>query len=338
VDTRAGDESRVAAMTDAAGPELSIVIPVYNGADTIRELVTEISALEVPGGLEIVLVHDCGQDNSWEVLKILAAEAQVPMTIIDHSRNYGEHNTVMDGLRHARGRYVITMDDDLQNPPSEVLKLYDLIRDNSLDVVYAVYKKKEHAGWRNLGSRFANAVADWISDKPRGLYLSTFRCMSRFVVDQIVQYRGPFVYIDGLIFQVTRRADAIVVKHLPNRTGRSNYNIPRLIALWTVILVNFSVKPLRLSTMLGVGMFLFGTLFAAYIIIERLFVKSEISGYASLATIMLVFLGIQFLVLGLLGEYIGRIFLSLNGKPQTTIREVITTAAEQDAWAHRRPQ
>jgi glycosyltransferase involved in cell wall biosynthesis len=308
-------------------PELSIVVPVYNGADTIAELVAQVSALEVPGGLEIVLVHDCGQDDSWEILKALAAESSVAMTVIDHSRNFGEHNTVMDGLRHATGRYVITMDDDLQNPPSEILKLYQYLRDRDLDVVYAVYTKKEHAGWRNLGSRFANAVANWITDKPRGLYLSTFRCMNRFLVDQIVQYRGPFVYIDGLIFQVTRKADSVVVKHLPNRTGRSNYTVSSLIALWLVILVTFSVKPLRLSTGLGFVMFLLGMAMAAYIVIERLFVKTEISGYASLATIMLVYSGIQFVVLGLLGEYTGRIFLALNGKPQTVVREIVTSPA-----------
>lgn len=318
---RENDAGTVAA--DATAPELSIVVPVYNGADTIRELVTEVSALEVQGGIEIVLVHDCGRDNSWEILQDLVAESRVPMTIIDHSRNFGEHNTVMDGLRHARGRYIITMDDDLQNPPSEILKLYEAARDGDLDVVYAIYRKKEHAGWRNLGSRFANAVASWISDKPRGLYLSTFRCMNRFLVDQIVQFRGPFVYIDGLIFQVTRRAEAVEVKHLPNRTGRSNYTLSGLVALWVVILVTFSVKPLRLSTLLGFGMSFFGMLFAAYIVAERLFIKNEISGYASLATILLVFSGMQFLLLGLLGEYIGRIFLSLNGKPQTTIRKVI---------------
>lgn len=312
-----------------ARPALSIVVPVYNGEDTIEELVTAISTLDVPGGLEIVLVHDCGRDRSWEIMQSLAAKSHVPMIIINHSRNYGEHNTVMDGLRHARGECVITMDDDLQNPPSEILKLYEYLRNSTLDVVYAVYTKKQHAGWRNLGSKFANMVADWISDKPRGLYLSTFRCMNRFLVDEIIRYQGPFVYIDGLIFQITLKADSVVVKHLPNRTGRTNYTLSRLVSLWLTIFLNFSVKPLRLSTGLGFIMFSFGIIMAAYTIIERLVSSSEISGYASLATIILIFSGTQFLVFGLIGEYIGRIFLTLNGKPQTSIREIIESPRQE---------
>lgn len=306
-------------------PTLSVVVPVYNGADTIEELVTAVCSLPVEGGLEMVLVHDCGTDDSWDILKKIAAGSKTPITIINHARNYGEHNTVMTGLRHARGQYVITMDDDLQNPPEELLKLYQHIRARDLDVVYAVYAKKEHAGWRNLGSKFANQVADWISDKPRGLYLSTFRCMSRFLVDQIVEYRGPFVYIDGLIFQVTRRAESVEVLHLPNRTGRSNYTLARLVNLWATILIGFSVKPLRISTAVGVGMFIGGLLGALYIIIDQWLHGPIVSGWASLACLILVFTGTQLLVLGLLGEYVGRAFLIVNGKPQSAIREVVTS-------------
>lgn len=317
-------------MTGVRIPALSIVVPVYNGADTIEELVTAVSALDVPGGLEIVLVHDCGQDNSWEVMRKLAAQSAVPMTVINHARNYGEHNTVMTGLRHARGDYVITMDDDLQNPPSEILKLYEHIRSRDLDVVYAVYTKKEHATWRNLGSKFANAVADWISDKPRGLYLSTFRCMSRFLVEKLVEYQGPFVYVDGLIFQITLRAESVVVQHLPNRTGRSNYTLSRLVSLWATILMNFSVKPLRISTAIGVGMFAVGMLGAIYIVVEQWLYGPRVSGWASLACLVLVFTGTQLLVLGLLGEYVGRTFLTLNGKPQSAIRDLVTSSKEKE--------
>lgn len=317
-------------MTGVRIPALSIVVPVYNGADTIEELVTAVSALDVPGGLEVVLVHDCGQDNSWEVMRKLAAQSAVPMTVINHARNYGEHNTVMTGLRHARGDYVITMDDDLQNPPSEILKLYEHIRSRDLDVVYAVYTKKEHATWRNLGSKFANAVADWISDKPRGLYLSTFRCMSRFLVEKLVEYQGPFVYVDGLIFQITLRAESVVVQHLPNRTGRSNYTLSRLVSLWATILMNFSVKPLRISTAIGVSMFAVGMLGAIYIVVEQWLYGPRVSGWASLACLVLVFTGTQLLVLGLLGEYVGRTFLTLNGKPQSAIRDLVTSSKEKE--------
>jgi undecaprenyl-phosphate 4-deoxy-4-formamido-L-arabinose transferase len=307
-------------------PALSVVVPVYNGADTIEELVAAVCSLPVEGGLEMVLVHDCGTDNSWDILKQIAARSKTPVTIINHARNYGEHNTVMTGLRHARGQYVITMDDDLQNPPEELLKLYRHLRERDLDVVYAVYAKKEHATWRNLGSKFANRVADWISDKPRGLYLSTFRCMNRFLVDQLTEYHGPFVYIDGLIFQVTRRAESVEVLHLPNRTGRSNYTLSRLVHLWTTVLIGFSVKPLRISTAVGVGMFVVGLLGALYVIIDQWLAGPTVSGWASLACLILVFTGTQLLVLGLLGEYVGRAFLTINGKPQSAIRDIVTSS------------
>jgi len=310
-------------MVNNLTPVLSIVVPVYNGAETIEELVAAVSALEVPGGIEMILVHDCGQDNSWQILKSLAAKSIIPLTLINHSRNYGEHNTVMDGLRHVKGDYIITMDDDLQNPPGEILKLYNHLRCSDLDVVYGVYTKKQHAWWRNIGSRFANRVANWISDKPRNLYLSTFRCMNRFLVDNLIQFSGPYVYIDGLIFQITLKADSIVVQHLPNRTGRTNYTLRRLIHLWLTIFLNFSVKPLRLSIILGLGMFLIGMVGAIDIIVQTLVFGPRVSGWASLATMLLVFTGTQFLMLGLLGEYIGRAFLTLNKKPQSTVREVI---------------
>ena len=137
------------------------------------------------------------------------------MIVLSLSRNFGEHNAVMAGLARARGAYAITMDDDLQNPPEEVVKLYDHTRLSGLDLVYTRYAEKAHAGWRNLGSRFANWVADSLLDKPKGLYLSSFRCMSALVVRSVTRYRGPYPYVDGLIMEVTQRIDSIEVRHLP---------------------------------------------------------------------------------------------------------------------------
>ena len=160
------------------GAGLSIVVPVYRGAATIGTLVAALSRLEPEGGLEIVLVNDGSPDNSDEVCRALLDTATVPLTYIEHARNFGEHNAVMTGLRHARGAYVINMDDDLQNPPEEIVRLFDHARNGKWDVVYTRYGVKQHAGWRNLGSKFANKVADVLLDKPKGLYLSSFRCMS----------------------------------------------------------------------------------------------------------------------------------------------------------------
>jgi glycosyltransferase involved in cell wall biosynthesis len=311
---------------------LSIVVPVYRGAATVGRLVAALSLLRPEGGLEIVLVNDGSPDNSGEVCRALQATATVPVTYLEHARNFGEHNAAMSGLRHARGAYVITMDDDLQNPPEEVVKLYDHARLGNWDVVYTRYAEKRHAGWRNLGSRFANAVADKLLDKPKGLYLSSFRCMSALVVREVAKYRGPYPYIDGLIMQVTQRIASIEVRHLARAEGRSNYTMVRLIRLWLNLATNFSVLPLRLAIFAGAGMGVLGLLGAVLVMAEAL-TGSPPSGWASSMTMMLLIAGVQFLILGVLGEYVGRAFLSANGKPQGVVRQVIGPAV-----ARRQPE
>jgi undecaprenyl-phosphate 4-deoxy-4-formamido-L-arabinose transferase len=309
---------------------LSIVVPVYRGAATVGRLVEALSALDPAGGLEVVLVNDGSPDNSGDVCRALAATARIPVTYIEHARNFGEHNAVMTGLRHARGAYVITMDDDLQNPPEEVLKLYDHARLGDWDVVYTRYAEKKHEGWRNLGSRFANRVADTLLDKPKGLYLSSFRCMSALVVAEIAKYGGPYPYVDGLIMQVTQRIDSIEVLHLARAEDRSNYTLKRLVLLWLNLATNFSILPLRLAILAGVVMGIFGLMGAAVVVTEAM-VSGTPSGWASSMTITLLVAGVQFLILGVLGEYVGRAFLSANGKPQGVVRQVIPARAREDA-------
>ena len=304
-------------------PGLSIVIPVYRGANTIGQVVAELSALRPEGGLEIILVNDGSPDNAGDVCQSLLPNASVPIVYIEHARNYGEHNAVMTGLRRARGDYVITMDDDLQNPPEEVINLYDHSRIGSWDVVYTRYAVKQHAAWRNLGSRFANAVADRLLDKPKGLYLSSFRCMSRLVVESVTRYTGPYPYVDGLIMQVTQRIDSIEVRHLPRIEGRSNYTLTRLVRLWLNLATSFSLAPLRLATFLGIGMSVLGTFGAAATIAEALITRATPSGYASTMVVILLVGGVQSMILGVLGEYVGRTFLSANGKPQGTVRSIV---------------
>jgi undecaprenyl-phosphate 4-deoxy-4-formamido-L-arabinose transferase len=301
---------------------LSIVVPVYNGAATVGALVAALSELRPEGGIEVILVNDGSPDNSGDVCRELARTATIPLTYIEHARNFGEHNAVMTGLRHARGAYVITMDDDLQNPPEEVIRIYDHARQGGFDVVYTRYAVKEHEGWRNIGSRFANWVADQLMDKPKGLYLSSFRCMSALAVSEVVKYRGPYPYIDGLLMQVTQRLDSIVVKHFARAEGRSNYTMRRLIRLWMNLATNFSVLPLRLAVVAGVAMGLLGVLAAAWVVFEALIGETP-SGWASLMTVTLLIAGVQFMILGVLGEYVGRAFMSANGKPQGVVRQVI---------------
>jgi glycosyltransferase involved in cell wall biosynthesis len=307
-------------MADPLRPALTIVVPVYNGAATVGTLVEAVQSLEVPGGLEIVLVVDGSPDNSLEVCRGLLAKATVPITLVNLARNFGEHNAVMAGLHHARGAHVINMDDDLQNPPSELLKILEHAQRTGADVVYTYYAAKEHESWRNWGSRFTNWVADFLLDKPRGLYLSSFRCMSAFLVEQVLRYDGPFAYIDGLILQATQSIERIQVVHLPRAEGRSNYTFRRLVRLWLNMFLNFSVMPLRVATLAGAAFSVLGGLVAIATVVEALFFDTP-RGWASVMAAVLLLSGVQLFILGIVGEYLGRLFLTANRKPQFIVRD-----------------
>jgi glycosyltransferase involved in cell wall biosynthesis len=325
------DKEQTNPETATSGLALSIVIPVYNGAASIAELVRALEDLRIEGGHEIILVNDGSPDDSLAVCCALVDGANVPITLIKLARNFGEHNAVMAGLRHATGAHVITMDDDLQNPPGEVERLLAFAQSGGKEVIYSFYDDKQHPIWRNLGSRFANRVADFVLEKPRGLYLSSFRCMSAFVVREITRYEGPFPYVDGLILQVTHDIDRLMVQHLPRASGRSNYTFRRLMRLWASMFVNFSVMPLRISTITGFVLSGMGALAGAMVVAEAL-TSSPPAGWASLMAAVLLLSGVQLVILGLVGEYLGRLYLTANGKPQSVIREVrrsqITRAAE----------
>ncbi len=241
----------------------------------------------------------------------------VPITLVDLSRNYGEHNAVMAGLRHAGGAHVITMDDDLQNPPEEVERLLAFAQQSGREVIYIHYDEKQHALWRNLGSRFTNWVGGFVIDKPKGFYLSSFRCMSAFVVREVTRYEGPFPYVDGLILQVTQDIDRLLVRHMPRAVGRSNYTMRRLLRLWLSMFVNFSVMPLRLSTAPGFALSLIGTIGSIIVLTEALFFDPP-TGWASLmAAVLLLLSGVQLVILGD-REYLGRLYLT--AKQEAAIR------------------
>jgi glycosyltransferase involved in cell wall biosynthesis len=307
---------------------LSIVVPVYNGAATVGALVDALAGLDIEGGHEIILVNDGSPDDSREVCRQLTLRRDIPVTLVDLSRNFGEHNAVMAGLAQARGDYVINMDDDLQNPPEEVVRLWQYAREHRHDVVYTFYDKKQHAAWRNLGSALANLSADLLLDKPKGLYLSSFRCMSAFLVREVIRHGGPYPYVDGLIMQVTQNIGRLAVTHLPRAVGRSNYTLRKLVRLWLSIFLNFSVAPLRMASFLGICLGILGALAFGVVAYEALVMGGTPQGWGSVMGAVLVLSGVQMLMLGIIGEYLGRLFVTTNARPQYIVRETYGPAAE----------
>lgn len=306
-------------------PALSFVIPLYNSADTIEAVVRDIDALVIAGGHEIVLVNDGSRDATTAVCRALMKTVRTPVIFIEHARNYGEHNAVLTGWRHARGAYVVNLDDDGQNPPAEAAKLHAKAVESGLDVVYGHYADKRHATWRNWGSQFTNRVTDWFLDKPKGFYLSSFRCVSALVSKQVAVNTGPFPYIDGLILQVTQRVGAVEVHHADRVAGQSGYTLRKLVRLWLSTFVNFSVMPLRAATVLGLLMGALGVLGVGVVTYLHLMDRGPEFGWGSLMAALLIFSGTQLVMLGVIGEYVGRMFLTINQRPQSVVRLVERT-------------
>ena len=302
--------------------KVSIVIPVFNGEYSIGRLVNElIAALGDLYNLEIVLVNDNSPDNSEAICISLYHEHPDIVRFFSLARNVGEHNAVMAGLNQASGDYMVIMDDDFQNPISEVVKLLDYATRNDCDVTYTYYKKKQHSMFRNLGSWFNDKVANFMLNKPKDLYLSSFKVLNRFITNEIIKYELPYPYIDGLILRTTDKIATIAVDHHERRAGRSGYTLRKLIRLWLNMFTNFSILPLRVSFIMGALTSALGLLFAILTLIEKFSNPNMPVGYASVIVAVLIFAGIQLVSVGVIGEYVGRIFLSQNRKPQYTIRK-----------------
>ena len=302
---------------------ISIVIPVYNAEDTIEELVDRIlEELKHDQYFEIVLVNDGSTDASEEVCINSYNKNRKEVKFLSLSRNFGEHNAVMAGLNHVSGDYVVIMDDDFQNPVSEVTKLIVFAVENDYDVVYTYYERKKHSFFRNMGSWFNDKIANVMLKKPKNLYLSSFKIMSSFIVTEIIKYDLPFPYIDGLILRITDNIGRIKVKHSKRVQGESGYTFRKLIAVWLNMFTNFSILPLRISITIGFIFAIFGFSFGVQIVYEKLVINPDLPiGYASIIVIVSIFAGIQLIAIGMLGEYLGRIFLSQNKKPQFTIKK-----------------
>jgi len=303
--------------------DLSFVIPVYNGSRTVGEVVRRIHELYADLRFEVVLVNDGSRDDSETVCRELAERHPDTVTFLHLARNFGEHSAVLAGLNHAAGAHVAILDDDGQNPPEEVRRLYDAIRAGGQDVVYGRYRAKRHGWLRNLGSRFNDRVANVMLGKPRELYLSSFKILNRFTVDEITRYTGAFPYIDGLILRTTRNLGQIDVEHLRRENAASGYSLGKLFRLWLNMFLNFSVTPLRVSALLGFFTSFVSIILFVLIIIDKLFINPDIThGLPTLLVIVVFFAGVQLVILGTIGEYLGRLYLDHSKSPQFVVRYV----------------
>lgn len=301
---------------------ISIVIPVYNSSSSIENVVqTTIQEFKQSYEFEIILTNDCSTDNSHKVCQDLQQDNPETITYLSLARNFGEHNAVMAGLNYSNGDYVVVIDDDGQNPPKEALKLINYIVKSSYDVVYSKYQKKKHNYFRNIGSWLNGKIANLILEKPPNLYLSSFKAISRFTVKEIIKYELPYPYIDGLIFRTTSNIGTLQTEHLPRSSGKSNYNLIKLLRIWLNMFTNFSVLPLRIASMSGFLLASIGISLGIFTIYERFLDPYLPVGWASLLVVVSILGGVQLIALGLIGEYVGRVFLGLNKQPQFVIRD-----------------
>ncbi len=301
-------------------PALSVVIPLSGGAESVERVVPNLAALPVEGGLELVLVNDGSPDETQAACRRILATAAVPVTVVDLARTFSEHNAVLAGLRETRGQWVVTMDADGQNPPAEVLQLFTAARSGGFDAVFGEPAKERHAIWRRGGSWLVDRIAGWVLDKPRGLHLSSFRCLHRRLVDEITRYEGPHPYIDGLILQSTRHFISLAVA--PRARARRRLPLGGPVQLGLRLLVNFSVRPLRIATLFGLAMGALGLAGLAGVAILFLTDRGPAFGWGSLIAALFLFSGTQMVMLGLIGEYLGRIHLNINRRPQAVVREI----------------
>lgn len=308
---------------------VSIVIPVYNAEESIANLAEELIAeLCQEYTLEIVLVNDRSKDASEPICIGLFRKYPAIIRFFSLAKNVGEHNAVMAGLNHISGDYAVIMDDDFQNPIREVKKLIDYAVQSEYDVVYTYYEKKEHSLFRNLGSLFNDRVANVMLGKPKDLYLSSFKIIRKSLVDEIIKYDLPFPYIDGLVLRSTENIGKFKVKHDARKVGKSGYTLSKLVSLWLNMFINFSILPLRLATYMGFAFAGLGFLLGLLAILERLLNPDLPQGYTFLFVFIALISGVQLISVGILGEYIGRFFLSHNKQPQYIIKSAYRDPAD----------
>jgi undecaprenyl-phosphate 4-deoxy-4-formamido-L-arabinose transferase len=303
--------------------DVSVVVPVYNSEDTLEQLIERLSAVfaGMNRSFEVVFVEDGSRDRSWEVLERIQAAHGDVVTAVQLMRNFGQHNALMCGFRHCRGAYVITMDDDLQNPPEEVPRLLRAIEDKGLDLVYGVEADKHHESWRNLGS----AVTRYFYRTVFKSHVSptSFRVIRRALVDSVLTYDLNYTYVDGLLAWNTQRVGTVEVEHHARESGRSGYSLSKLLLLAFNLFTNFSLLPLQFVSLCGFLAALAGFAVGGFYVAQYFLANIAVPGFASIIVAVLVLGGMQLLALGIMGEYLGRLHINVNRKPQYTVRTAL---------------
>ncbi len=313
--------------------DLSVVIPAYRSGAMLAELVERLRTVLDHERLsyEIIFVDDASPDNSWDVLKELQMTFPDRLVAIQLMRNFGQHNALMCGFRHARGKYVITMDDDLQHPPEEIPKLLRRLEETEADLIYGVPNRRRHRRWRNVGSLIVAGFYRMVFQAH--VQPSAFRILRREVVDAILTYSLNYTYIDGLLAWNTQRIGEVDVEHYPRAVGRSGYSVRKLLVLAFNLFTNFSLVPLQVVSLAGFLAAAGGLLTAAYYLARYCLAQIEVPGYASVIIAILVLGGLQLLALGIHGEYLGRLHLNVNRKPQYTIRSIRSRGLDESKTA-----
>ena len=290
---------------------LSVVIPVYHGAITIVRLVEIVQEQLQAYAFEIILINDGSKDDSEKVCLSLSEQYQ-NVTFLSLRKNFGEFNAVMCGLNYAKGKYTVIIDDDFQNPPSEIIKLLETAQKGDFDVVYGQYDKKKHTSFRNFGSWMVNQITTLLFDKPADLYLSSFKIIKKEIIEEICIYEGPYPYIDGLIFNVTDNVGKVTVLHNDRHHGESNYNFKKLAGLFLNIFFGYSLLPVRVALFLG----FFATFIALILSITQFLGMTDYP----IRLVVLFVGGIQLISIGIVGEYVGKTFLTQSRVPQYSLK------------------
>jgi undecaprenyl-phosphate 4-deoxy-4-formamido-L-arabinose transferase len=313
-------------MKNKTGPRrISVIVPVYNSSLVLPQLVAELEQ-ELPNcaqEFELILVNDASPDESWQLIVELAKE-RTWVRGISLMRNVGQHNALLCGIRAARYEVVVTMDDDLQNPPAEIPRLLEKL-DLGFDVAYGVPESQQHGILRDLASTITKVVLQNAMGTEIAKNISAFRAFRTQVREAFQQYRGPFVSIDVLLTWGTNRFSAITVHHDPRRAGVSGYTLRKLISHALNMMTGFSVLPLQLASFIGFSFTVFGLLTLAFVISRYLLYGSPVPGFPFLASIIAVFSGAQLFALGIIGEYLARMHFRMMDRPAYTVRSTAQT-------------